>query len=80
MGIIELRKELHNYINLADEKFLKMVYAMSREYQKPVIGYDTDGKKITRQDLKKRAKAASERVKSGDFLTQEEVEKEIENW
>lgn len=80
MGIIELRKELHNYINQADEKFLKMVYAMSREYQKPSIGYDIDGKKITRQDLKKRVRAASERVKSGDFLTQEEVEKEIENW
>lgn len=80
MGIIELRKELHHYINQADEKFLKMVYAMSREYQKPVMGYNIDGTLITPQDLKKKAKAASKRVKSGDFLTQEEVEKEIENW
>jgi hypothetical protein len=80
MGIIELRKELHNYINHADERFLKMVHAMSREYQKPIIGYNNDGTLITDQDLKKRSKAASERVKSGDFLTQEEVEKEIENW
>jgi|GEM_PF-502630 len=80
MGIIELRKELHHYINHADERFLKMVYAMSKEYQEPVEGYDTDGTPITHQDIKKRAKAASERVKSGDFLTQEEVEKEIENW
>lgn len=30
--------------------------------------------------LKSRVKAASKRVKSGDFLTQEEVDKEVENW
>jgi hypothetical protein len=80
MGIPELRKELHEYINHADERFLKMVYAMSREYKKPVIaGYNADGTSVTREGLRDRVKAASRRVKSGDFLTQEEVEKEIEN-
>jgi len=80
MGITELRKELHDYINHADEKFLKMIYAMSKEYKKAVPGYDVDGTTISQQQLKERVKAASQRVKSGDFLTQEEVEKEIENW
>lgn len=80
MGALELRKELHSYIDRADETFLKMVHAMSKEYKSSVIGYNADGSTITRKDLKSRVKAASKRVKSGDYLTHEEVEKEIENW
>jgi hypothetical protein len=81
MGVVELKKELHNYIDHADEQFLKMVYAMSREYKAPtVIGYKIDGTPITRKELAQRVTSASKRVKSGDFITQDEVEKEIENW
>lgn len=81
MGVPELRNELHDFIDRADERFLKMVYAMSQEYKKPVIvGYNTDGSPITQQDLGNRVKSASMRVKSGDFLTQEEVEKEVGSW
>ena len=44
MGVPELRNELHDFINRADERFLKMMYAMSREYDKPVVvGCNTDG-------------------------------------
>ena len=81
MSTIELKKELHHYIDNADETFLKMVHAMSKEYDKPtIVGYNVDGTPITQQDLKSRVKAASKRVKSGDYFTQKEVEKEIENW
>ena len=81
MGTADLRNELHNYIDHADEVFLKMVHAMSKEYKKgEVVGYNTDGSPISQDDLKKRVKAASERVKAGKFISQEEVEKEIENW
>jgi dTDP-4-dehydrorhamnose reductase len=81
MGVQKLREELHNYINHADERFLKMVYAMSKEYKEvPVIGYNIDGSPINKEDLAKRVKAASQRVKSGDYIMHEEVEKEVENW
>ena len=81
MGIPELRSELHDFINHADERFLKMVYAMSKEYGSPeVVGYNTDGSSLTQQDLVKRVKSASKRVKSGGFLTQEDVEKEVDDW
>jgi len=76
-----LREELHDYINHADERFLKMVYAMSKEYNETaIVGYHVDGSPISKETLVKRAKAASERVKSGDFITQEDVEREVENW
>ncbi|MCK4920095.1 MAG: hypothetical protein KAS71_03555 [Bacteroidales bacterium] len=81
MDARELRKELHNYIDHADETFLKMMHAISRKYKKSeIIGFNVDGSPITQKDLKNRVKAASKRVKAGLYTTQEEVEKEIENW
>lgn len=81
MGAVELRKELHSYIDHADETFLKMVHAMSKEYKPSnVAGYNVDGSPITQEDLKSRVKAASKRVKAGKYITQEDVEKEMENW
>ena len=55
-----------------------MVHAMSKEYeQSENVGYTIDGEPITKEDLKTRVKAASKRVKSGDYITQEEVDKEV---
>jgi len=70
MGVQKLREEFHDYINRADERFLKMVYAMSKEYKKQpmVAGYRVDGSPITKEDLVQRVKAASARVKSGDLF------------
>lgn len=81
MDINKLREELLKYIEQADKTFLKMVHAMSKEYEKSEnIGYTVNGDPITKEDLKTRVKAASERVKSGDYISQEEVDKEVRNW
>lgn len=81
MDINKLREELLKYIEQADKTFLKMVHAMSKEYEKSEnIGYTVNGDPITKEDLKKKVKAASERVKSGDYISQEEVYKEVKNW
>lgn len=82
MGTAELRKEVHSYIDRADDRFLKMVNALAKSYEEEevIVGYRTDGTPITPQDLKERVKAASKRVKSGQYITQEELEKGIENW
>lgn len=55
MGVQKLREELHDYINNADERFVKMVYAMSKEYKnQPVtVGYNIDGSPITKENLVK---------------------------
>ena len=81
MGTAELRKEAHRFIERANDKVLKKVLALDAENEKKVIvGYEPDGTLITREDLKKRVKEASARVKAGDYITQEDLEKEIEGW
>ncbi len=81
MSIIELKEELHHFIDNADETFLKMIYAISKEYKKTaIVGYNVDGTPISQDDLKNRVKAASKRVKSGDYISQEEMEEEVKDW
>lgn len=81
MTTIALRKEVQQYISHADERFLKMVYALSKEYENTlIVGYTAKGKPITNIELKERVKAASKRVKSGNFIPHEELEKEVKNW
>jgi predicted Zn-dependent protease len=81
MDTNKLREKLHKYIDHADKTFLKMVHAMSKEYeQSENVGFTVDGNPITKEDLKKRVKKASERVKSGDYISQDEVDEEVKNW
>ncbi len=81
MGNEEKRQELIQYIQEADERFLNMVYAMSQEYiKKDVAGYRPDGTPLSHEDVRQRAKAASQRVKDGQYISHEEVKKEVKNW
>lgn len=47
---------------------------MSKEYENTlIVGYTAKGKPMTKIELKNRVKAASKRVKSGDFISHEEI-------
>lgn len=81
MGTAELRKEVQSYIEKADDRFLRMVHALKREYEEEdIVGYELDGTPITQEELKQRVRAASERAEAGDYITQEDLEKEIKGW
>ena len=83
MRVAELRNQLHDYINFADEQFLNMVYSMVKENKKSsniVIGYHPDGAPITKMELLNDIKEAEEQIERGEYLTIEELEKEAKNW
>ena len=43
---------------------------MNKKYeQTKFIGFNIDGRPISKEELKNRVKQASERVKSGDYIT-----------
>ncbi len=45
-----------------------------------IVGYTTDGKPLTQQQYNERLLVAEKQIESGDYITQEDLEKEIENW
>ncbi len=82
MSDIEIRQQLHKYVDELDTPFLTAMYAMTVAYtgKNEIAGYTTKGEPLTREKIIKRARNASARVKAGQYLTQEEVEKQSENW
>lgn len=46
----------------------------------PVVGYEINGDPITRKQLIKRIEAAEKRIDGGEYITQEDIEKESQNW
>ena len=45
-----------------------------------IVGYTTDGNPLTRQQYNERLLVAEKQIESGSYITQEDLEKEIENW
>jgi hypothetical protein len=45
-----------------------------------IVGYTTDGKSLTLQQYNERLLIAEKQIESGDCISQDELEKEIENW
>ena len=78
MGALDLRNNLLLYINQADERLLKVV--MERYWDEEIVSYSVEGKPLTKLDYKSELNDAVSEIKSGKFITQENLEIESENW
>jgi hypothetical protein len=45
-----------------------------------IVGYTVEGKPLTKEAYNKRLQKAEAQIQSGNYVTQEEIEKEAENW
>jgi hypothetical protein len=45
-----------------------------------VVGYTVEGKPLTRESYNKRLQIADAQILAGEYQTQEDLEKESENW
>jgi hypothetical protein len=81
MGALELRDSVLEYINTADERLLKVVKAVIESYQEnDVVAYTVDGNPLTRITYKEELQQAKAEIKRGDYITQEDLEEESNNW
>lgn len=81
MGALELRNDLLQYINQADERLLKVVKAVMESYwEEEIVAHTIDGKPLTKNAYKEELKEAVAEIKRGEYTTQEDLEKESENW
>lgn len=45
-----------------------------------IVGYTAEGKPLTKEAYNKRLQKAENQIQSGDYLSQNEIEKEAESW
>ncbi len=67
MSTVEIKQELHEFINKGDDKFVKMFYEMAKAYIEQL-----------RKD--KMIMEAEEDIKAGRIYSQDEVKKSINKW
>jgi hypothetical protein len=82
MGSTQLKEELQKYINQADDRFLKVVHAMMKEYVRDlkVVGYSPYGDPVSKEELIVRARIANQAIKKGKVKSLKRVRKESKNW
>lgn len=81
MGALELRNDLIQYIDKADVRLLKVVKAVMESYwEEEIVAYTVGGKSLNKESYQNELNEGIEEIKRGDFITQEDLEKESENW
>ena len=78
MGAAQIREELHRYIKKGDSRLLKILYAIAKGYTEE--DYTLPGEPMSVDALKGRVRSAKARIKAGQYTTQEDLEKEMEQW
>ncbi len=81
MGALELKNNILEIINNADEQLLKVVKNVIDNYQDDeVVAFSVNGNSLTRNQYKSELKNAIDEIKRGDFVTQENLETESKTW
>ena len=81
MEAIDLRDNVLQYINQADERLLKVVKAVMESYwEDEIVAYTVDGKPLTKLAYKAELNEGLSEIKRGEYTTHEDLEKESANW
>jgi hypothetical protein len=81
MGALELRDDIKNYINIADERLLKVVKAVMESYwEEETVAFTVDGKPLTKKMYAQELQNGILEVQNGEVISQENLENESENW
>lgn len=75
MNAVKIKKEIHDFIDQADSRFLQLVYSMVKsERDQELFSRYTD------EDMKLRASASLADVKAGRTSKLEDFKQEIDHW
>jgi hypothetical protein len=92
MSLAQIREELHQRIDLADEHLLMMVYDVMTELDQEeeedaelaqiIAKHDQDGpwKQMTEEELMEELKESIAEIRRGEYISIEDLEKEMEAW
>ena len=79
MNTSQIKKELHQYIDKGDDRFLRLVHAIATNYERDE-DYTLPSTPMDVDSYRARVRKAQESVKAGYSTTQEDLEKEMEQW
>ncbi|MEM7548383.1 MAG: hypothetical protein AAF363_01815 [Bacteroidota bacterium] len=69
---------MQKIMNVSAESLIEKVDKLLEEEM--IVGYTAKGKPLTKKEYNLRLREAEKQIKSGDFISQEDLEKEAEDW
>ncbi len=69
---------MQKIMNVSTESLLEKIDKLLEEEM--IVGYTAKGAPLTKKDYNLRLEKAEQQIASGDYLSQEDLEKEAENW
>ncbi|UXX80056.1 hypothetical protein N7E81_02915 [Reichenbachiella carrageenanivorans] len=78
MGTAQLKEELHQYVDRGDKRLLHMMQAIAKAYFEE--DYTSPGDPMSIEEYKERIREAKSNIAVGHFTTQEDLEREMEQW
>jgi hypothetical protein len=71
---------IEELVKTQDINIIKQIKKLLHESTKEIVGYELNGNEITKQQLIAQIENADTRINNGVFITQQDLEKESENW
>ncbi len=78
MGISELKNKIHQQIENSDEKILIQIAKLLET--NAIISYDLHGNALNLEQYNNLIDKGIEDIKNGNFISQEDLEKEVQSW
>ncbi len=69
---------MQKIMNVSTESLIAKVDKLLEEEM--IVGYTVKGEPLTKKEYNLRLEKAEQQIASGDFITQEDLEKEVEGW
>ena len=83
MNRTQLKKELQNYIEQADNRILLAIHAMLQSYlqhENKITAFTVQGQPLTKKEMLTSLDKAASEVENGNGLTSNDIRKAKKNW
>jgi hypothetical protein len=82
MNTTRIRQEINEYLQQADDRFLKLVHGMivADRGSSLIVGYKTNGQPITKEELIVRAERSEKDIREGRVKTGKQIREEMKDW
>lgn len=83
MSAAQVKSQLHEYIEKADDKLLRMMHAMLENYfqeDETIVAFSASGEPLTQKMMRKMVDEAVQSVQAGKGLTSDEIRAMKKNW
>jgi len=83
MSTSQVKTQLHDYIDKADEKLLRMMFSLMQNYyqdENAIVAFTTTGIPLTKKQMVELSDEAVKSVENGTGLSSDDIRKLKANW